>query len=375
MNIAGHLSFQILINLEGHGRQVGGIGCQRNIVPQLSAADRHCLLQRVDEGSAFQKRNIATFISFYQNSVIVHLNTWQLHNLSILVVFYGQVRVLDAVVLKLRRGVVEIGWIVDSQTLHCIVDVFVALFVILWQVREGANPVIFIRLFLCLCSVFSTVFGNGQRLLIPAVIRIKLHFPTALCCLVKGEVEVGSLAMLQGVLVVPFFVELDFLRPGELVGDGDFLLVVFLLLILLLVGVFLIGDLQVVQQGLEVIVKTWILCQKILQVAARIDIINLAILDVALCRPQLHHLVPRHAALVVVFGEVVEVEFLNQSLIFQQRLNRLFSRIFFFALNLNCFVSDFDLTGLIVYRVLDRGCVVLFFIKDQLDNRDNIRAF
>ena len=72
--------------------------------------------------------------------------------------------------------------------------------------------------------------------------------------------------MLQGVLVVPFFVELDFLRPGELVGDGDFLLVVLLLLILLLVGVFPIGDAQIAQQGLEVVAGAlWkMIVQKIL---------------------------------------------------------------------------------------------------------------
>ena len=265
LRILRHFTFQILINLEGHGRQVGGIGCQRNTVPQLPSADRHCILQGIDEGSAFQKRDVITNQHQDFVTVRVHLITWQLHNLSILVVFYGQVR-LSTVVFKLRRGVVEVRWIVDSQTLHCVVDVFVAICVILWQVREGANPVIFIRLFLCLCSVFSTVFGNGQRLLIPAVIRIKLHFPTALCCLVKGQIEVGALAMLQGVLVVPFFVELDFLRPGELVGDGDFLLVVLLLLILLLVGVFPIGDAQIAQQGLEVVAGAlWkMIVQKIL---------------------------------------------------------------------------------------------------------------
>lgn len=66
--------------------------------------------------------------------------------------------------------------------------------------------------------------------------------------------------MLQGVLVVPFFVELDFLRPGELVGDGDLLLVGLLLPIVLLVGIFLIGDAQIVQQGLKVVAGAlWIL--------------------------------------------------------------------------------------------------------------------
>ena len=88
MKIAWLATFQILINLKGHGRQVGGIGCQRNTVPQLSARDRHRLLQRVDEGSAFQKRNIA--INLHQNLVVVHLVVWQLAlNFPILVVGYG----------------------------------------------------------------------------------------------------------------------------------------------------------------------------------------------------------------------------------------------------------------------------------------------
>ena len=88
MRIFLHFTFQILINLKGHGRQVGGIGCQRNTVPQLSARDRHRLLQRVDEGSAFQKRNIA--INLHQNLVVVHLVVWQLAlNFPILVVGYS----------------------------------------------------------------------------------------------------------------------------------------------------------------------------------------------------------------------------------------------------------------------------------------------
>ena len=207
------------------------------------------------------------------------------------------------------------------------------------------------------------------------MIRIKLHFPTALCCPVKGEVEVGALAMLQGVLVVPFFVELDFLRPGEPVCDGDFLLVVLLLLILLLVGVFLIGDAQIAQQGLKVVAGAlWkMIVQKFLQVVALIDFLDLTIrLNVVCCRPQLHHLVPRHAALVVVFWEVVEIE---GGLIFQgQKLNR-FCISFFVVLDLNFFVSDLDCAFCVIYRAFDRSRVVLFFIKDQLDNRDSVRTF
>ena len=131
----------------------------------------------------------------------------------------------------------EGGRVIDRQVLYRVVEDLVSILIVFGQVLKDAGPVIVI-LRLCLCAAllrrflcfFSLALLSAfaflcLEALIPVVFPV-LGNQVIPCQLVQGQIEVGALAAIESVDIVPLLVELDALGTAQLVGDGDCLGVV-----------------------------------------------------------------------------------------------------------------------------------------------------
>lgn len=132
----------------------------------------------------------------------------------------------------------------------------VSILIVFGQVLKDAGPVIVI-LRLCLCAAllrrflcfFSLALLSAfaflcLEALIPVVFPV-LGNQVIPCQLVQGQIEVGALAAVESVGIVPLLVELDALGTAQLVGDGDCLGVVCVVAIIFRVALLRHGDSQI----------------------------------------------------------------------------------------------------------------------------------
>ena len=296
------------------------------------------------------------------------------------------------IILELGLSIVESGRVLDRQVLYRVVEDLVSILIVFGQVLKDAGPVIVVlrlcfcaallRRFLCffslaLLSAFSFLCLEA---LIPAVFPV-LGNQVIPCQLVQGQIEVGALAAVESVGIVPLFVEPDALGTAQLVGDGDCLSVVCVVAIIFRVALLRHGDSQIFEEFCKEFfeVRVFDFFQNVIFSDALRRIDYLIICDIVLRRPQFLNRIIRHTAILVVFGEVEEVKFLGRLIAYNQRLDGISFRAWCLPLNRNLIVSQRDFVCVVIDNILD----LLIFsrwlstgstcVNNQLHHRDDVR--
>ena len=374
-----------LVNIKGYTRQIGFAGGEGQVGPQLNAVDGDILLQIVEEGAILQQGNFVPYLSQNLLARLVIFIVIRQGDRSIFPVLHLDFLII---ILELGLSIVEGGRVRDRQVLYRVVEDLVSILIVFGQVLKDADPVIVI-LRLCLCAAllrrflcfFSLALLSAfaflcLEALIPVVFPV-LGNQVIPCQLVQGQIEVGALAAVESVGIVPLLVELDALGTAQLVGDGNLLIVVDVVAIIFRVALLRHGDSQIFKEFFEGRVFDLFKNFGFIETQVRID--YLSSFDIFLSRPQFLNRIIRHTAILVVFGEVEEVKFLDRLIAYNQRLDGISFRAWCLPLNRNRLVGQSDSIIFIIDNILD----LLIFsrwhstgficVDNQLYHRDDVR--
>ena len=247
-----------LVNIKGYTRQIGFAGGEGQVGPQLNAVDGDILLQIVEEGAILQQGN---FVPYHFQNLLARLVIYifivtRQGDRSIFPVLHLD---FSIIILELGLSIVEGGRVRDRQVFDRVVEDFVSILIVFGQVLKDAGPVIVI---LCLClraallrrffcffslALLSAFAFLCLEALIPVVFPV-LGNQVIPCQLVQGQIEVGALAAVESVGIVPLLVELDALGTAQLVGDGNLLIVVDVVAIIFRVALLRHGDGQIFKE-------------------------------------------------------------------------------------------------------------------------------